>query len=102
LDAVYARRFPAKRRFGGNGWPFIVRQLLLIRFVGQAARHDSPLQNISESGGVGERLKPAVLKNEIADSLSDRKFNQIPLPAARQRQFLFFGFAPLLLDLLHF
>jgi hypothetical protein len=26
-------------------------------------------------GGVGERLKPAVLKNKIADSLSGRKFN---------------------------
>jgi hypothetical protein len=28
-----------------------------------------------ENGGVGERLKLAVLKKEIADSLSDRKFN---------------------------
>ena len=27
------------------------------------------------NGGVGERLKPAVLKNKIADSLSGRKFN---------------------------
>jgi hypothetical protein len=26
-------------------------------------------------GGVGEWLKPAVLKNKIADSLSARKFN---------------------------
>jgi hypothetical protein len=28
-----------------------------------------------ESGGVGERLKPVVLKNEIADSLSRRKID---------------------------
>jgi hypothetical protein len=26
------------------------------------------------TGGVGEWLKPAVLKNQIVDSLSDRKF----------------------------
>jgi len=32
---------------------------------------------------VGERLKPAVLKNKIAVSPSRRKFNQILLPAAR-------------------
>jgi hypothetical protein len=30
---------------------------------------------IIDVGGVGERLKPAVLKNKIADSLSDRKCN---------------------------
>jgi hypothetical protein len=30
---------------------------------------------IISGGGVGERLKPAVLKNKIADSLSIRKFN---------------------------
>jgi hypothetical protein len=41
--------------------------------------HTDVLQAVIQSrifnGGVGERLKPAVLKNKIVVSLSDRKYN---------------------------
>jgi hypothetical protein len=35
------------------------------------------------NGGVGERLKPAVLKNEIADSLSGQKIQLDPFASRK-------------------
>jgi hypothetical protein len=60
------------RRNGGLGRTVTAnsRRLLLIKFVGQAARQDPPLQDIIENGGVGVWLKPAVLKNKNGHSLS--------------------------------
>jgi len=43
--------------------------------LGQRLGRKRPMPDIIRNGGVGEWLKPAVLKNEIAVSLADRKFN---------------------------
>ena len=45
-----------------------------VRYSSTGQEPDEWIQGTMKNGGVGERLKPAVLKNEIADSLSDRKF----------------------------
>src|SRR5579863_620349 len=54
----------------GESVPANSRRLLLIKFLGQAARHDPPLQDIIENGGVGEWLKPAVLKTVRPERVS--------------------------------
>jgi hypothetical protein len=53
----------------------IAIQMSVVVRVAEACPRPQQLHAILRNGGVGERLKPAVLKNEIADSLSDRKSN---------------------------
>ena len=48
---------------------------VLVNFVTACTKMQQSVPVRIRNGGVRERLKPAVLKNKIADSLADRKFN---------------------------